>query len=208
MRAAGCGNVRPRLVIMVKEPVIGRVKTRLAKGCSSVRATQFMRTNLTVTLRRLGRDPRWHTILAIAPDRAMASTMFPHELARMPQGHGNIGTRMGTIAAKAPAGPLIIIGADIPAIRARDIADAFSALRSADAVFGRTGDGGYWLVGLSPRLRRTPPFANVRWSSPHALQDTIANLSTRTVAFAAHKDDVDEVHDLARLGAYAQRLIV
>lgn len=205
---SGGGCVRPRLVVMVKEPVMGRVKTRLAKGCGAARATQFFRTNLAVTLRRLAHDPRWQTLLSVAPDAAEASPMFPHTLARLAQGHGDLGARMGTIAAHAPAGPLIIIGADIPAIRSRDIAEAFSALRSADAVLGRTSDGGYWLVALSPRLRRTPPFANVRWSSPHALKDTLANLKGRKVSFAARKDDVDEARDLARLGRAAQRLIV
>lgn len=205
---SGCGCVRPRLVVMVKEPVMGRVKTRLAKGCGAVRATHFFRTNLAMTLRRIGHDARWHTILSVAPDAAMASPMFPCAIARIPQGHGGLGARMAAIAAHAPAGPLIIIGADIPSIKARDIAGAFSALRSADAVFGRTSDGGYWLVGLSQRLRPTPPFANVRWSSPHALQDTLANLAGRQVSFAAQKDDVDEAGDLARLGTSAQRLIV
>lgn len=106
------------------------------------------------------------------------------------------------------AGPVIIIGADIPAIRAREIAAAFRALRQADAVFGPAGDGGYWLVGLAPRQRAQPPFSNVRWSSPHALADTLRNLQGRRVAILTRKDDVDEAADLRRLADVAQRLIV
>lgn len=187
---------------------MGRVKTRLARGCGAARATHFLRTNLAVTLRRLGHDPRWHTILSTAPAAAVASTMFPRAIARMPQGPGDLGARMTRLASEAPRGPLVIIGADIPAIAARDIASAFSKLRPADAIFGRTSDGGYWLVGLSPRQRSSPPFCNVRWSSQHALPDTLANLANRKVAFVVSKDDVDEAADLARLGQSAQRLIV
>lgn len=205
---SGCSRVRPRLVIMVKEPVMGRVKTRLAGECGAVCATQFLRINLAVTLRRLGMDPRWQTILSIAPDTAVTSFMFPPQIARSPQGGGDLGARMSRIASKAPAGPLIVIGADIPAIRRSDIATAFAKLKSADAVFGPAGDGGYWLVGLSRRARQVPPFGNVRWSSPHALSDTLANLKGRRISYAANKDDVDEAADLARLASLAHRLIV
>jgi hypothetical protein len=45
-----------------------------------------------------------------------------------------------------------------------------------------------------PRLLR--PFADVRWSSPHALADTLANLDGRTVAFLATLGDVDDADDL------------
>ena len=39
-------------------------------------------------------------------------------------------------------------------------------------VLGPAADGGYWLIGLSPRARAIDPFQGVRWSSPWALADT------------------------------------
>ena len=62
-----------------------------------------------------------------------------------------------------------------------------------DLVFGSTGDGGFWLVGAR-RLPRLPPlFGAVRWSSPHALADTLANLPRRiSVGYAARLEDVDD----------------
>jgi rSAM/selenodomain-associated transferase 1 len=194
---------------MVKEPVAGRVKTRLAREAGTTAATAFMRTNLALTTQRLARDPRWHTLLCVAPDAACGSRMFAGDVMRVAQGRGDLGQRMarGT-APGARAGPVIIIGADIPAIRARDIEAAFRALRQADAVFGPAGDGGYWLVGLAPRQRAQPPFSNVRWSSPHALADTLKNLRGRRVVLLTRKDDIDEAGDLKRLAQLAQRLIV
>ena len=51
-------------------------------------------------------------------------------------------------------------------------------------------------------LKRTPrvpaPFAGVRWSGPHALADTLANLKGRRVALAARLSDVDTAEDLRR----------
>lgn len=194
---------------MVKEPVAGRVKTRLARVTGTTAATAFMRTNLALTIQRLARDPRWQTLLCVAPDAACSSRMFADHVVRIPQGRGDLGQRMARASEPARhAGPIVIIGTDIPAIRPSDIAAAFRTLLRADAVFGPAGDGGYWLVGLAPRRRARPPFANVRWSSPHALSDTIANLCGRRIAFVTQKQDIDEAVDLKRLAPLAQRLII
>jgi uncharacterized protein len=75
---------------------------------------------------------------------------------------------------------------------------AFRALRRADAVFGPAEDGGYWLVGLSPR-RPARPFTAVRWSTVHALTDTLANFRDRRVAFLRTLRDVDTASDLRSL---------
>jgi glycosyltransferase A (GT-A) superfamily protein (DUF2064 family) len=95
-------------------------------------------------------------------------------------------------------GPLIIVGTDIPFITREMIAKAFHRLRSADAVFGRAEDGGYWLVGLRRRPKRLAPFQRVRWSTPHALADTLKNLSSYRVAFAATLFDIDTEADYRR----------
>ena len=106
-----------------------------------------------------------------------------------------------------PPGPAIIVGSDIPAIKASDIACAFRLLGNADAVFGRATDGGYWLVGLRRTPRLLAPFAGVRWSGPHALADTLGNLKGSRVAFAATLSDVDTEENYRRLRRNWQRLI-
>ena len=52
------------------------------------------------------------------------------------------------------------------------VARGFAALGRTDMVLGPAADGGYWLIGLSPRARAIDPFQGVRWSSPWALADT------------------------------------
>ena len=108
---------------------------------------------------------------------------------------------------RLPPGPAIIVGSDIPAIKPSDIARAFRLLGNVDAVFGRARDGGYWLVGLRRSPRLLAPFANVRWSGPHALADTLRNLQGQRVAFAATLSDVDSEEDYRRLRENWQRLI-
>jgi len=108
---------------------------------------------------------------------------------------------------RLPPGPAIIVGSDIPAIKPSDIARAFRLLGNGDAVFGRAADGGYWLVGLRRSPRVLAPFANVRWSGPHALADTLRNLEGHRVAFAATLSDVDCEEDYRASRGNFERLV-
>ena len=182
---------------MVKEPRPGRVKTRLGRDLGMTAAAWWFRHQSRALLRRV-QDPRWQLVLAVAPDRAgITSRVWPAHLTRWPQGRGNLGDRMGRMLRGAPPGPVCVIGADIPGITAAHIANAFNALRANDAVFGPAHDGGYWLIGLK-RSRPIPPrlFANVRWSTEHALADTIATLQNHRIAQVAMLKDVDTIDDL------------
>jgi rSAM/selenodomain-associated transferase 1 len=196
MRQKNIRSFAPRLIIMVKQPIAGRVKTRLAKGIGSVSATAAYRNMLTSLVARLASDPRWMTVLAVSPDMATASRMLPNKAARISQGGGDLGQRLQRVTHKCGRGPVVVIGTDSPSVMPSDIASAFEALGSHDAVLGPSRDGGYWLVGLK-RCPRTPRvFDHVRWSTEHTLADTRANLAGRSVALLGIHGDVDEAADL------------
>ena len=202
-------SLAKRLIIMAKTPHLGRVKRRLGREIGDVAAIRFYRNCLSHTALRLARDPRWRTILAVAPDRDVAARFWPlrGRLVRLPQGEGDLGRRMRRLFARLSPGPTIIVGSDIPAIRPAHVADAFRRLGRADVVLGPAPDGGYWLIGLSRTPRVLTPFAGVRWSGPHALADTLANLKGKRVALAAMLGDVDTAEDLRLERASAERLI-
>jgi uncharacterized protein len=195
------------LVVMVKDPQAGRVKTRLARGIGAVGAVQFYRHTTRAVLSRVVSAREWRTVLAVSPDAAIQARAFPFHMYRTPQGRGDLGQRMQRVMDRAPRGPVLIIGSDIPGITATHIRDGFKALGSNDAVLGPAPDGGYWLVGLKrfPRIPRA--FQNVRWSSEFALADTRANLAGLRVALIAELDDVDEAQDLAAMSGGSGRLI-
>ncbi len=193
---------------MVREPAVGRVKTRLARGIGAVAAAAFYRHTIAAVVGRLASVAQWRLILAVSPDRASEIAFWPRGVFCMAQGGGNLGKRMQRIMDRLPPGPVIIIGSDIPGIRAGHIREAFRALGGHDAVFGPSPDGGYWLVGLRRRPRVLATFNGVRWSAPEALADTLANLEGARVALISPLEDVDEAHDLARLaGAHGRRLL-
>jgi rSAM/selenodomain-associated transferase 1 len=198
--------MRRRLIMMVREPVAGRVKTRLAREAGTVAALRFYRAASANLIRRLGNDPRWRLVLAVSPDSAVHSRSWPASIARIPQGTGDLGDRMGRLLRQRGARATIIIGSDIPAIRPAHIAEAFRKLGSADAVFGPAEDGGYWLAGAKPHRAAPAMFRNVRWSSPHALGDTLANLEGLRVAFGETLGDVDDAASLRKIGQLGMRL--
>ncbi|MCB1519527.1 MAG: TIGR04282 family arsenosugar biosynthesis glycosyltransferase [Hyphomicrobiaceae bacterium] len=193
--------------MMVRAPRAGRVKTRLARDVGAISATAFYRQSSLTLAARLGRDPRWRFLLAVTPDSDVVSSAWPHRVPRLPQGRGDLGGRLQRLSATAPAGPLLVIGSDSPAIEPRHIARAFKALGRSDAVIGPAPDGGYWLIGLKrlPRLLR--PFVNVRWSSADTLSDTLANLDGCRVELLEPLEDIDDATSLARSeGRHARRV--
>ena len=100
---------------------------------------------------------------------------------------------------RMPAGPVCLIGADIPGITRGHIARGFAALGRSQMVFGPAPDGGYWLVGAQ-RYGALPSglFRDVRWSTEHALADTLASVPGCRVALLDELRDVDRVTDLPR----------
>jgi hypothetical protein len=195
------------LVVMAKEPRCGAVKTRLARDIGAVTATGFYRRALASVSARLVPDPRWRTLIAVTPDASVHAPVWPAGADLIAQGDGNLGARMQRLFDCLPPGPVVIIGTDIPEITSRHIARAFSALGPYDAVLGPGDDGGYWLVGLRRTPRVAGIFANVRWSSPHTLDDTIANLEGSRVAMLERLGDVDDGAGFRRLGKAAGRVV-
>lgn len=186
------------LVIFVKEPLPGKVKTRLGRDLGMTAAAQWFRHQSAALIRRLSADARWRTVLAVSPDSAVTeSRVWPAHLPRWPQGQGDLGDRMARCFSEFMPGPVVIVGADIPGIARRHVAGAFDALGGRDAVFGPAPDGGYWLVGLKGPRVPAGFMKQVRWSSEHTLADTIATLPTGArIARLEELRDVDTVADL------------
>lgn len=182
------------LVVFVKDPRIGRVKSRLAAGIGRVSAWAFYRHTLSNILSTLEKPSQWNCWLAVTPDTAINATYIASKnWLRKGQKAGDLGQRMERIMREMPPGPVVIIGTDIPEISPRHITKAFKALESNDGVFGPAGDGGYWLVGLRRRPKIINLFQKVRWSTSHALADTRANLPMRRkVALLDVLEDIDD----------------
>ena len=186
--------MRAQLILFARAPRLGGGKGRLARDIGALAALRFERAMLARLLRDLGDDRRWQLRLAVTPDRAVRHARHWRQgIVTVGQGPGDLGTRMRRALAEAPPGPVALVGADIPALRARHVAAAFRLLGRHDLVFGPARDGGFWLVGMRRRSCLPPLFARVRWSSPYALADTLAGLPRGvSVGFVETLEDVDD----------------
>ena len=185
---------KPVLIVMARAPRFGAVKTRLARDVGAVTAWRFYRTTLHTTLNRLRRSQRWQTWLQVTPDQdARPVRQWPSSHGIMGQGSGDLGVRMARgLTAFGRGTPVVLVGSDIPELTPAHIDRAFAALGRADAVLGPATDGGYWLVGFANRRPLYRPFKNVRWSTPLALNDTLATFTHRRVALVDCMRDVDD----------------
>src|SRR5258707_335498 len=189
-RSAPVRRMKRHLVIFARALQLGRVKRRLAAEIGPMAAARFYRATLTAEIRQLANDRRWMPWLFVTPDVALDHPIWRSAGTRprlRPQRRGDLGQRMTLPFRVLPPGPVVLVGSDIPALRARHVAHAFRLLGRNDFVFGPASDGGFWLVGAR-RLKPMPraPFVRVRWSAAPALAGTLAGLPSGHFRGPAH----------------------
>jgi len=163
-----------KLIVFVKAPRPGSVKTRLAKTLGADAACDAYRQLVEELLTELSRLTAVE--LRFAPDEAAAEIQpwLRESWQARAQGGGDLGQRMQAAFADAfaaGASRVAIVGSDCPEVRAADIRQAWNELKSHDLVIGPAMDGGYWLIGLT---REQPElFKGISWSSEHVLAQTL-----------------------------------
>lgn len=193
-----------RLLIFVKEPVPGQVKTRLADEIGADAACQVYRRSVERTLERLSVLRKRNEItLCTEPAGAMdrIRTWLGSGWPVLPQRGATLGERLADATNKtfiAGADRIVVIGTDSPWLGDALIDKAFSAMEQADLVLGPAVDGGYYLVGLAkpaPGL-----FRGIAWSTSQVLNQTLTNARTLgvTMSLLPTGYDIDRLTDLQR----------
>jgi len=185
--------MRDTVIVFARAPRLGTVKRRLARDIGHRAALRFHRATLAALLRDLLACRRFDVVLALTPDRARFR--LPVRVRRIPQGHGDLDRRMVRVLRRWRR--VALMGCDIPDAGAADVRAAFRGLGTADAVFGPATDGGYWLIALGPR-RPSDLFGKTRWSTGHALADTLAQFRHHRVRLIRCLSDVDTAADYHR----------
>ncbi|WP_415922516.1 TIGR04282 family arsenosugar biosynthesis glycosyltransferase [Tateyamaria sp. SN6-1] len=190
-RLQSIGN-QPCVIVMVKEPRPGQVKTRLGRDIGMVEAAHWYRRHSAALVHRLV-DERWTLVAGYAPKTAR---IIPRNVQLQAwQGSGDLGQRMIGLLRQAPP-KSVLIGSDIAGLERQHIARAIAALGDHDTVLGPSPDGGFWLIGARhPNRLRPNALTGARWSTEHALADTRARLPGRT-ALVDTLNDIDTVDDL------------
>jgi rSAM/selenodomain-associated transferase 1 len=186
-----------RIVVFAKEPVPGRVKTRLipvlgAEAAAALAAEMLERA--VAEALASGCD------VELCGDPHPAGWWRGAAVALEAQGPGDLGDRLAHAAERGLRhGPVLLIGSDCPGLDRRRLREAAEALQSRDAVLHPTQDGGYALLGL--RAFERSLFTGVAWSTGAVAAETTARITA--LAWSLHVGDtlrdVDEPADLALL---------
>jgi rSAM/selenodomain-associated transferase 1 len=189
------------ILVFVRAPEAGRVKTRLAASIGADAALRVYRRLAEHTMREAlavaGAKVRVHYTPADAEPAVRA--WLGDAPALLPQADGDLGERMREAFSQAFAdghGRVVIIGSDLPEMRADLLRRAIALLDGHDAVVGPARDGGYYLLGLTRVVERV--FGGIAWSTPGVLAATLEHLKAAGIAPALLEPltDVDEVGDL------------
>lgn len=191
-------NHNPLLLVFVRNPVLGKVKTRLARSIGHQKALEVYKQLLSFTLLAVGglncQKRVYYADFVPASDAWQAAGFQPF----MQVGE-DLGDRMLDAFGRGfrdGFGPVLIIGSDCPGITPAIIEEALDLLRTVPVVIGPAADGGYYLLGMNRPLEML--FRNKPWSNSALLSVTTGELNHKGIDFRLLEvlSDIDEVADL------------
>lgn len=164
------------IIIFVKNPEIGKVKTRLASTLGDQKALDIYIDLMKYTseLTRQVKADRYVFYSSNIPetDEIWPESYFHKQL----QKGENLGERMlnafKTLFSKR-YDKIVIIGSDCAELESEHIKEAFEQLEQVDAVIGPAKDGGYYLLGLSELIEAL--FKNKMWSADSVFDSTLSD---------------------------------
>lgn len=192
------------VLVFVKEPRPGAVKTRLAATVGEEGAAAVYRAMAEEVLGRTAPagDEYERVLLFDPPDArdAIEGWLGATGVKLFPQVRGDLGQRMAGAFEEffqRGARRVALIGTDVPALAREDVRDALESLDGHDVAIGPATDGGYYLIAL----KRPQPelFRGITWSGPDVLADTLERASRGhlSVSVLRTMGDVDTVEGLA-----------
>ncbi|WP_165954284.1 TIGR04282 family arsenosugar biosynthesis glycosyltransferase [Seongchinamella unica] len=200
MEAVSVGDVL--LIQFAREPVPGRVKTRMIPALAPAEACHLHRELVLWTARKLTSAGLGRVELAVAGNTA--SPLFRQcerlgvRAVRRQQG-GDLGQRMchALAAGLQTHNKVILVGSDCPQIDRDYLASAIDALDGRDVVLGPATDGGYVLIGV--RQVDVRWFAGVKWGTAGVFAETVARFERTGAGWQplAELQDIDRPEDLA-----------
>lgn len=189
------------LMIFTKNPVVGKVKTRLAATIGNEAAVSVYKQLLQQTIATTQDLPFDRFVFYsdyISQDDIWDKSQYNKKL----QQGDDLGEKMNNAFVylfENRYKKVVIIGTDCPSLNKHIILDAFSKLDDVDVVIGPAYDGGYYLLGMKQTLAAL--FIDMEWSTPKVLPETIQRCKQHGLMFLLLQTlhDIDEEKDLQTL---------
>jgi len=186
------------LIIFFRNPVLGKVKTRLAATIGPEKALEVYHLLLERT--QAITEPITCDKVVYYSDVVNKEDIWDNNIYKKEVQQGaDLGEKMRQAFVQGfeqGYKHICLIGSDCYELSDEVITEAFEKLQTVDLVLGPSLDGGYYLIGL--KTFHPEFFENKRWSTDSVLQDTLHNAKIKKISFALLPTltDVDEEKDL------------
>lgn len=211
--------MKQKLIVFLKWPEKGKVKTRLVAAVGSEEAAciykKLAEDTVSVVRPLVGKST--DVVIAFDPPEREAEIRkwIRGPFKFLSQGDGGLGVRLSRAvhaAFEEGAKKVVLVGSDCPGLDAFTVNRAFWALSRKDVVIGPSEDGGYYLIGLSATMLADPSsggqrardaslFDDIPWSTPEVLKSTLKKAQDAGISYELlpEKADIDTVDDLKHL---------
>ena len=186
-------------IVIAKQPVPGRVKTRLTPSLTPVEAADVATAALLDTLDRVAELPADQRVLFFDGD---AADWLPVGWRHVAQPAGGLDERIAAAFAAVGSGPAVLVGMDTPQLRPEHLTGWNPATH--DACLGLATDGGFWALGLIDPARANHALRGIPMSTEHTGAAQLERLSELGLRVAlldtlTDVDTVDTAVEVARL---------
>ncbi len=195
---------RSIILLFIKAPVKGQVKSRLAAAVGDDTALELYKNFILDSITTVKETGHPFRICFHPPDAADTVTALLGSGSYMPQHGNNLGERMEHAFSRVFSEGwhnAVLIGSDIPDLPSGVINESLRALEMNDAVIGPASDGGYYLIGFKDNTFLPSTFHKIAWGTDAVFRNTM-NILTRSslkVYLAPEQHDVDTLEDLRSL---------
>lgn len=188
----------PLIMVFVRNPELGRVKTRLAKSIGDQAALEtykILSKHTSKIISEIDSDQLIFYSDKIQDNDVWTATNCKKQI----QTKGDLGQKM--LAAfqygfSLGYQKILIIGSDLYSLRPKHIESAFEQLENYDVVIGPALDGGYYLLGLNFIIPKI--FKQKQWSTSSVLKETLSDLKEFNVNLLEPLNDIDTYEDLKK----------
>lgn len=188
------------LLIFIKNPTVGKVKTRLAATLGDDKALEVYKA-LTAYTQSITADVNVNRQVWYSSFIDNSDGWSSHHFEKKLQKGRDLGERMSKAFEHAfdeGCHKIVIIGSDCPGLTSHHLEKAFLLLEEKDCVMGPSEDGGYYLLGLRKKLPAL--FKDRKWSTESVLKEAIATLKTHGFSYELLEElnDIDNEEDLKK----------
>jgi rSAM/selenodomain-associated transferase 1 len=199
-------NHKNLLIIFTRNPILGKVKTRLAKTVGDKTALDIY-TFLLKKTKEITLDSPCDKVVYYSEKIIKNDIWNCNSFRKEVQFGEDLGAKMKNSfydAFENNYRKVVLIGSDIYDLESYHINEAFKKLDTNDVVMGPALDGGYYLIGLKKMHPKI--FDNKRWGSSTVRKDTLKNLEKVDVHLLPVLNDVDVIEDIEHHPAFTKFL--